>query len=67
MLGLLTMTWMSFIDPSELKFQVWFDSIESKLRYKLPNMLSRMGLGWVGLGWVGLQTGLKDQLRLINT
>ena len=32
----------------------------------LSNMLSRVGLGWVGLGWVGLQTGLKDQLRLIN-
>ena len=63
---------MCFIDISELKFQVWLNSIKSKLRYKLSNMMSRVGLGWVGLGlglgWVGLglQTGLKDQLRLIN-
>ena len=42
---------MCFIDLSELKFQVWLDSIKSKLRYKLSNMLSRMGLG-LGLGWV---------------
>ena len=63
------MTWMCFIDISELKFQVWLNSNRSKLRYKLSNMLSRVGLG-LGLGWgwvgVGLQTGLKDQLRLIN-
>ena len=50
------MTWMCFIDISELKFQVWLNSNRSKLRYKLSNMLSRvgLGLGWVGLGWVGV-------------
>ena len=53
---------------SELKFQVWFDSLEFKLRYKVSNMMSLVGLG---LGLVGafvvLLTGFKDQLRLINT
>ena len=47
---------MCFIDLSELKFQVWLDSVKSKPRYKLSNMISRLGWGWVGLGlgWVGL-------------
>ena len=54
------MTWMGFFDPSELKFQVWFDSVKFELRYKVSNMMSRVGLG------LGLRTGLKDQLRLIK-
>ena len=34
-------------------------------KYDLPVGLG-LGLG-LGLGWVGLQSGFKDQLRLINT
>ena len=45
--------------------KIWFGSVESKLRYKVSNMISWMGWVWVGWG-LGLQTGLKDQLRLIK-